>query len=233
MMNPTTPGLAGHKGLRGEILLRIKKDVTDMPESLNLKELERKAWQSFQQDGLMEVSLGALLVLAFLAGIAGEQRFFVYIVMLLLGPVLFLAKRYVTVPRIGQVQFGPKRKANQRLLAVVAVVAVGLTLALMLVAMRGSSWLRDNHVLISFGLGGMVALVFTAMAYLKDFPRLYIVGLLIGAAFTVTELLDNPAPLLVVGSILFVVGLAILARFVRQYPVPSAGVSHGSGHGGR
>ena len=25
MMNPTTPGLAGHKGLRGEILLRIKK----------------------------------------------------------------------------------------------------------------------------------------------------------------------------------------------------------------
>jgi len=204
-----------------------------MPESLNLKELERKAWQSFQQDGLMEVFLGALLVLAFLAGIAGEQRFFVYIVMLLLGPMLFLAKRYVTVPRIGQVQFGPKRKANQRLLAVVAVVAVGLTLALMLVAMRGSSWLRDNHVLISFGLGGMVALVFTAMAYLKDFPRLYIVGLLIGAAFTVTELLDNPAPLLVVGSILFVVGLAILARFVRQYPVPSAGVSHGSGHGGR
>ena len=204
-----------------------------MPESLNLKELERKAWQSFQQDGLMEVFLGALLVLAFLAGIAGEQRFFVYIVMLLLGPMLFLAKRYVTVPRIGQVQFGPKRKANQRLLAVVAVVAVGLTLALMLVAMRGSSWLRDNHVLISFGLGGMVALVFTAMAYLKDFPRLYVVGLLIGAAFTVTELLDNPAPLLVVGSILFVVGLAILARFVRQYPVPSAGVSHGSGHGGR
>jgi MFS family permease len=211
----------------------IKKDVTDMPESLNLKELERKAWQSFQQDGLMEVFLGALLVLAFLAGIAGEQRFFVYIVMLLLGPMLFLAKRYVTVPRIGQVQFGPKRKANQRLLAVVAVVAVGLTLALMLVAMRGSSWLRDNHVLISFGLGGMVALVFTAMAYLKDFPRLYIVGLLIGAAFTVTELLDNPAPLLVVGSILFVVGLAILAHFVRQYPVPSADVSHGSGHGGR
>ena len=204
-----------------------------MSESLNLKELERKAWQSFQQDGLMEVFLGALLVLAFLAGIAGEQRFFVYIVMLLLGPMLFLAKRYVTVPRIGQVQFGPKRKANQRLLAVVAVVAVGLTLALMLVAMRGSSWLRDNHVLISFGLGGMVALVFTAMAYLKDFPRLYIVGLLIGAAFTVTQLLDNPAPLLVVGSILFVVGLAILARFVRQYPVPSAGVSHSSRHGGR
>jgi len=200
-----------------------------MPESLNLKELERKAWQSFQQDGLMEVFLGALLVLAFLAGIAGEQRFFVYIVMLLLGPMLFLAKRYVTVPRIGQVQFGPKRKANQRLLAVVAVVAVGLTLALMLVAMRGSSWLRDNHVLISFGLGGMVALVFTAMAYLKDFPRLYIVGLLIGAAFTVTELLDNPAPLLVVGSILFVVGLAILAHFVRQYPVPSADVTHGGG----
>ena len=204
-----------------------------MSEPLNLKELERKAWQSFQQDGLMEVFLGALLVLAFLAGIAGEQRFFVYIVMLLLGPMLFLAKRYVTVPRIGQVQFGPKRKANQRRLAVVAVVAVGLTLALMLLAMRGSSWLRDNHVLISFGLGGMVALVFTAMAYLKDFPRLYIVGLLIGAAFTVTELLDNPAPLLVVGSILFVVGLAILARFVRQYPVPSAGVSHGSGRVGR
>ncbi len=200
-----------------------------MSEPLNLKQLERKAWQSFQQDGLMEVFLGALLALAFLAGIAGEQRFFVYIVMLLLGPMLFLTKRYVTVPRIGQVQFGPKRKASQRRLVVVAVVAVSLTLALIVVAMRGSSWLRDNHVLVSFGFGGMVALVFAAMAHLKDFPRLYLVGLLIGAAFTVTELLDNPAPLLVVGSVLFVVGLAILARFVRQYPVPSAGVTHGGG----
>jgi hypothetical protein len=207
----------------------IEKDVTDMSEPLNLKQLERKAWQSFQQDGLMEVFLGALLALAFLAGIAGEQRFFVYIVMLLLGPMLFLTKRYVTVPRIGQVQFGPKRKASQRRLVVVAVVAVSLTLALIVVAMRGSSWLRDNHVLVSFGFGGMVALVFAAMAHLKDFPRLYLVGLLIGAAFTVTELLDNPAPLLVVGSVLFVVGLAILARFVRQYPVPSAGVTHGGG----
>ena len=58
-------------------------------------------------------------------------------------------------------------------------------------------------------------------------------GLLIGSAFTVTELLDTPIPLLVVGAILFVVGLTILTRFVRQYPVPSGGVSHGSGHGGR
>jgi len=204
-----------------------------MSESLNLKELERKAWQSLHQDGLMEVSLGALLMLAFLAGIAGEQRFFVYIVMLLLGPLLLVAKRYVTVPRMGQVKFGQKRKARQRTLVVVAVAAVTLTLALMLVAMRGSSWLRDNHVLLSVGLGGMIALVFIAMAYLKDFPRLYVVGLLIGAAFTVTELLDNPAPLLVVGAVLFVFGLAILARFVRQYPVPAAGVSPGSEQGGR
>ncbi len=204
-----------------------------MSESLNLKQLERKAWQSLQQDGLMEVSLGALLMLSFLAGIAGERRFFVYIVMLLLGPLFILAKRYVTVPRMGQVKFGQERKAKQRRLVITVAVAVALTLALLFVAMRGSSWIKESHVLFSFGLGGMIALVFMAMAYLKDFPRLYVGGLLIGSAFTVTELLDTPIPLLVVGAILFVVGLTILTRFVRQYPVPSGGVSHGSGHGGR
>ena len=204
-----------------------------MSESLNLKQLERKTWQSFQQDGLMELSLGALLMLSFFAGIAGERRFYVYIAMLLLGPLLLLAKRYVTVPRMGQVKFGQERKAKQRTLVVVVAVAVIVTLALLIAAMRGSSWIRESHVLFSFGLGGMIALVFMAMAYFKDFPRLYVGGLLIGTAFTVTGLLDTPIPLLVAGAMLFVVGLTILARFVRQYPVPSAGVSHSSRHGGR
>ena len=83
-----------------------------MSESLNLKQLERKAWQSLQQDGLMEVSLGALLMLSFLAGIAGERRFFVYIVMLLLGPLFILAKRYVTVPRMDRSSSGKSERQS-------------------------------------------------------------------------------------------------------------------------
>ena len=200
-----------------------------MSESLDLKQLERKAWQSFQQDGLMEVALGALLMLSFVAAIAGEQRFFVYILMLLLGPMLVLAKRYVTVPRIGRVEFGRKRKARQRALLIVAFAAVSLTFALLLISMRGSEWIRDSHTLVSFGLGGMIAVVFMAMAYLKDFPRLYVAGILVGGSFTLTELLDTPAPLLVVGAALFLVGLCVLVRFVRQYPAPSSGSEGGEG----
>jgi hypothetical protein len=191
-----------------------------MMNQLDLKQLERKAWQSYHQDGLAEVFLGMLLVLAFLAGISGERRFFVYIPMLLMGPAIILAKRVITVPRIGRVKFGPARKARLRKLRGVAIVAFAITLALLAMTLLGVDWVPEQHLLVSFGLGGMIALLFAAAAYWKDFPRMYGVGLLVGTGFTVTELLDSPLPLLVVGGMLMAVGLVTLASFVRKYPVP-------------
>jgi hypothetical protein len=195
-----------------------------MPDQLSLREVERKAWQSYLQDGLAEVFLGALLLLAFLAGVSGERRFFVYIPMLLMGPALLLAKRLITVPRLGHVKFGQERRARKRKLLVVVAAAVIVTLVLLAVTMRGAlpaEWIREHHSLVSFGLGGMIALVFAATAYWKDYPRLYLVGLIIGAAFTLTELFDTPVPLLVAGAIVFLVGLVILIRFVRKFPIPA------------
>jgi hypothetical protein len=187
----------------------------------DLKRLERKAWQSYHQDGLAEVFVGLLLVLAFLAGISGERRFFVYIPMLLTGPALILAKRIITVPRMGQVKFGPARKARLRKLRTVAIVAFALTIVLLVMTILGVDWVPEQRLLVSFGLGAMIALLFAAAAYWKDFPRMYGVGLLVGAAFTVTELLDSPVPLLVAGGILMAVGLVILTSFLRKYPIPA------------
>jgi hypothetical protein len=194
-----------------------------MTEQLNLKQLERKAWQLYHQDGLVEVFLGILLILAFLAGISGDRRFFVYVPMLLTGPALILAKRIITVPRMGQVKFGAERKAKLRKLRVMAVVAFALTVALLVITILGVDWIPKQRVLFGIGLGTMIALIFAAVAYWKDFPRLYAVGVVIGSAFTVTELLDSPLPLLVAGGAVLAVGLAILVAFMRKYPIPAAG----------
>jgi len=194
-----------------------------MTEQLNLKQLERKAWQLYHQDGLVEVFLGILLVLAFFAGTAGEHRFFFYIPMLLTGPALLLAKRIITVPRMGQVKFGAERKAKQRKLRLVAVTVFAITVALLVATILRVPWVPHQPVVVAIGFGGMIALVFATFAYMKDFPRLYVVGLVIGAAFTLAELLDSSIPLLAAGAIVLSVGLAILIAFVRRYPVPSAG----------
>ncbi|UCF40112.1 MAG: hypothetical protein JSW43_10260 [Gemmatimonadota bacterium] len=194
-----------------------------MMSQLDLRQLERKAWQLYHQDGLVEVFLGLLLLLAFLAGIAGEYRFYLYIPMLLMGPAIILAKRMITVPRMGQVKFGPARRAKLRNLRLLAVLVFALTIALLIVTLRGSAWVREYHVLLSFGLGALIALLFAAVAHWKDFPRLYLVGLIVGTAFTLTELLDSPLPMLVAGGAVLAVGLVILVSFLRKYPLPAPG----------
>ena len=192
-----------------------------MSQEMNLKELERKAWRSFHQDGLWDMLFGLILLTVYGGGTLGEpQRFAAWALLLSLGPLFTLAKKRITVPRMGFVEFGPARRSRRRKLTAVLTLAVFVTVALLLATIGGASWISDQHVLVSFGLGFGVFLSLGAMAYWMDLDRLYVIGLVFGAAITATELLDNPTPLLVAGVLVLFSGLVLLTRFLRAYPLP-------------
>jgi len=83
------------------------------------------------------------------------------------------------------------------------------------------------------GLLGLLALAgFSAGAYFLDLPRLYGYGVLVGLASPIGELLYRhagashhgwPIAFGVSGGAIFIVGLVILVRFLRAYPVAREG----------
>ena len=91
-----------------------------MSQNLDLKALERKAFRSVHQDGLWDIYLGGMLLalsLFFSIPENGEGELN-YTLLALLGvaivfAVFQLGKKYVTVPRMGQVRFGPERQKRK------------------------------------------------------------------------------------------------------------------------
>ncbi len=189
-------------------------------QDIELRRLERRAWRSYHQDGLMDIAFGLLLLFVFAGSVTERFHWMAIVLLLLVGPSLALAKRLVTAPRMGTVEFSAARKSRKRRVVLFIALLVAATM-LIPVIVGGDEWLRAHGTLVSFGLGALVFTVFAAIAFWLDLRRMYGVGLLFGGAFTLTELLDTPLPLLVAGSIVAASGVMRLVRFVRQYPKPS------------
>jgi hypothetical protein len=210
-----------------------------MRQDINLKEIERRAWRSTFQDGLWDIYLGLLLLAmaigAWMSDIGASKSLSYGIYAGLMGLamlVLWAGKRFITIPRMGRVKFGPKAKARKKkarlLLTVSVVVGLLLFLFIWLAVMGGRSpglslrliaplvW--TVNVLIVFGLGG----------YFLDFKRLYLIGLMYALAVPLNEALRALSgldlSLLAFGLPALVIlgtGLVVFVRFVRHYPLPS------------
>jgi len=220
-----------------------------MSETLSLKQLEQKAYRSFFKDGPWDISLGILL-LALGVGAAisrlgitwgcviPDLHAIVLSLYLVATAVLGVGKRYITVPRLGAVRFGPARKA--RLSASVLILAgsalFGLVLFLLLSdRLVPAGWLSGRVIgLLAFGLNAII--VFSLLAYFLDFSRLYGYAVLWALAFPASEavaahtaLSHAGAFLLTIGAfsaVMLGIGVVLLIRFLRGYPVPAQPQSH-------
>lgn len=186
---------------------------------VDLGQLERTAWRSYHKDGLMEIAFGTLLLVVFAGSAADQFRWFAYALLLLVGPALALAKRMVTAPRMGSVEFGEARKARKRRVVLAIALLVAATM-LVPVAFGGDDWLHAHFAFMSVALGVWVFAAFAAIAFWLQLTRMYVVGVLYGGAFTLTELLDSPLPFLVAGTVVALYGTVQLVRFLRRHPRP-------------
>ena len=206
-----------------------------MSEALSPKELERKAFRSTFQDGLWDIYLGMLLFL--IGGGVGLVRIFSFdlitinLILVLVAVVIvvgfFLGKKFITVPRLGMVRFGPVRKAKMKkvtiLLSFSALVGLFALVSFRFVGnIEGiPSWL------IPFGsFAVMSVVVFSLGAYYLDYSRAYLYGWCYALAFPAGIFLDNYTSLgllisyVIFSCIMIIPGVKLLVRFLRDYPIP-------------
>lgn len=210
-----------------------------MSQNLDLKAIERKAFRSVHQDGLWDIYIGIImLVCSLLLDIPDNEDFPLPTMLLsLVGLVIafgiyHFGKRFVIVPRMGQVKFGPERQRRKMTLAWImgafVLVTLGLNLYTLYVWNASSLNLAPSlgRVVVS-SIAALIAGISTmVISYFKEFTRGYYIALLMGLGFFFTLLLDTTIPMIVAGALILLPGLVIFIIFLRQHPLPPREASH-------
>jgi len=204
----------------------------------SLKEIERRAYRSIFEDGIYDILVAiAFLILAWISVLdyLGIPTIYGYLFGIIFIPFCVLGKRYITIPRMGAVKFGARRRKRRLFLFIVCAAFIFLTLPLMPMLSAGGmaeGLPGDSGITLIVGFV-MVPLIVLA-AYFLDFPRLYIYALLISFGILHSGFLSRwvgmPFNSLisfgVPGLIIFAYGLVLLFGFMKKYPKPTPEVTH-------
>ena len=134
-----------------------------MIQNLNLKEIEKKTYFSFHQDGIIDLFVGLSFMLYGIVLLWGNPALIglCFLPTLLIMPV----KKWLTQPRMGIVRFAQNRKKKiTKTGIVVLILGILVFLSITLFQKNGSlsSWL-DQYFLILFGLVQL-------FRFLKNYP---------------------------------------------------------------
>jgi hypothetical protein len=202
-----------------------------MTSEPNLKEMERRAYTSYHQDGLLDIFVGVYILgfgLGIFADMAWELGFGSIMPAILIAtvlPIWIAAKRRITMPRIGFVKFGPGG-GTSKLMAILiglAVAGLGAFFAFSLATFQSGlrQWLdlifQNGMLIVGFGTLA-VCLLF---GYSMGLKRLYAYGLLALISLVIGHFagISFAYILMALGTTVMVAGIALLIGFVRKYPL--------------
>lgn len=211
-----------------------------MNEQIDLKVLEKRAWRSAFQDGIWDIFFGLLFLGMAIAlfgdtfGLPAEVGSMIIILIWNSITVIFLilGKKYITIPRIGFVKFGTKRKKTKKRLFAFLVFNLILAFLFLFVNISG--------IFESLNIGGLIeplivglfliTVPLSILAYFLEFHRLYVYAILFGLGFFNSELLypfvGSPLDLFLsqglIGIAVILIGLGYLIQFLRKYSTSKA-----------
>jgi len=193
-----------------------------MSKKIDLKEIERKAYTSYHQDGVIDVTI-AFVVFVFNIMMLSDMPWLGGITGILAISFYAGAKKLLTVPRIGYVKF-PQQRA-QRITTVTVVLGVlalvvGIFAFMQTTSQGTPAWLQlliENYML-TIGTAG--ATLFLLGGYAFKTKRVYAYALLTLAMFVAGHFIIFPLYyyLTVLGTLILLIGLIMMIRFVRKYP---------------
>jgi hypothetical protein len=199
-----------------------------MNQKINLKEIERKAYTSYHQDGVIDIALatvvlifsiimlGDISLLGGLGGISGILAVSIYAGL----------KKLVTIPRIGYVKF-PQQRAQRITMLVLVLGTLSAfmgVVAFLQTAHHGTpEWLMvliDNYMLT---IGISMASLFLLGGYAFKTKRIYAYALLTLTMFVPGHFIDFPLYyyLAALGVTMLACGLALMIRFIHKFPKPT------------
>lgn len=191
-----------------------------MNTPLNLKELERKAFRSFYQDGIWDIFFGLMMFAMYAFTLFNEMENnglrVVGLILIEVMAVMFLifGKKYITAPRLGNVEFGKGRKRKLGYILGLNIFTLLVGIGLFIGFDRISLDTSQSELLVPLGFGIWISFLTSLMAFFLDFDRLYIYGLIYGAAFAAVLLLDIPILFLIASLLILLPGLLIFSRFL-------------------
>lgn len=204
-----------------------------MQTPISLKTAERKAFQTTFADGLWDVFIGCFILMFALAPLLSQSLgdFWSSFVFLpfwgLVYLAIWLARKHLVAPRLGSVTFGKARQQKMRSFNMVMIAINLLALALGILAFLTQGILPQAGFPSLLGL--LLLVGFSVSAYLLEFPRLYLYGLLLFAAPLVGEWLyanygaahhGFPIVFGFCTAVMILVGLGIFIRLLVQNPLP-------------
>jgi len=215
-----------------------------MTQELNLKEIERKAFRSTHQDGLWDILLGLIVISMAVYMYRPDEGYSPRNQLLMLAGfglsflVFWAGKKFVTVPRMGLVLFGPLRKRKATTLAIIMGAVVLVQVGIVLFTVGG--WLnadlaaKINSLLGEANLERMAVAAIGSLfigpsmilvAYFTDFGRGYYIAILMSAAVFLMILLNKPIYPILISILITLPGVVLFIRFLQKYPLPKRGDS--------
>jgi hypothetical protein len=197
----------------------------------SLREVERRTYMSYHQDGLLDIFVG-VYVLLFALGIllltvTDFSTWFVIpaIFPAIMVPIWISAKKRITMPRIGYVKFGT-RGANKLIAIFIGLMVAGLGAFMVLTfASKSQAWaltLRNLIIpngMIIIGIGA--AAISSLFAYTMGLKRLYAYGILTLVLLLAGHFITIPFGylLLIIGLVIIINGFVLLMQFIRKHPL--------------
>lgn len=200
-----------------------------MVPEIDLKALERKAYLSYHNDGLLDLGLG-LPILAVGIGWAVGMPWLAGVFFAVGFSSYAAAKKILTIPRLGLVHFSPERKKREKKEKSFFVVYFTITALLGVVMFAvvagvnrnpdGFGRILEKFIMAPFGL--LIAIAFAALAYWKQVSRFYLYAAVLLLAVFGGPLLgiDRAVYFSAPGVVNLSAGLYLLIRFLRTYPLP-------------
>ena len=198
-----------------------------MPTQIDLLKIEKKAYRDSQQDGLMEVMMG--LILMIFGGFFYSPIFAFYIILIIFsGKIVEFIRRRYTHPRIGFVKFheeNPKDALAGVFLFEFAVIVIIFTLISIFGDVKDySQWVKWSPLFFGMILVGPFAHAASRSGSIR-YTGYAILSVVLGLFFSLIEFGSGCAGLILylvlIGAFLFLGGLVIFSQFLRKYPLPA------------
>jgi len=202
-----------------------------MTKKISLREIEKKTYMSYHQDGLIDIFVGVYVLLfgigILLMTVTDFSTWFVIpaIFPVLMVPIWISVKKRITMPRIGYVKFR-SGGANRLMAILLGLMVAGLGTFAVFTFASSQGWaltLRNLIVSNSMIIIGISAATISGLfAYTMGLKRLYVYGLLTLALFFTGHFITIPFEylLLTIGLAIIINGFVILMQFIRKYPLP-------------
>ena len=193
-----------------------------MTQNLNLKEIEKKVWTSTFEDGITDIGIGLVLLVSTICQMFDDERFYLYPLFIVPALFIIIAKKYITVPRMGLVKFSRERNKKRYTLFLVMTISI---VFLLLLTTKG---LLQQLPMTSLIVGAIVFIIPCSIAYFLNWDRMYIYAVLFTLSFALNEItIANTGVIasgayawLISGMMITVVGVVYLVRFMKKYPLP-------------